>query len=185
MLKITAEEINFIVYQYMHESGNTHPLTLNIRILALCIYLFSRSQYSWKQVQSLPSSSRPAHLVSGEGTHPNAHGNAYYQCRPSRIDWYRQNDDLLLCNEPFSLLNSHYCNTTTIQNKKTEEIEAIFNNNKQNPSSTSYLNDHLPMQHSDTYFDNKELNIHEDNRHWLNEDASMAEEANQIAKMPP
>ena len=40
MLKITAEEVNFVIYQYLHESGTLkQPFLIDYRLSALGIRL--------------------------------------------------------------------------------------------------------------------------------------------------
>ena len=47
MLKITAEEVNFIIYQYLHESGTLGAIFIeHCRVLAFIICLRAGSQYA-------------------------------------------------------------------------------------------------------------------------------------------
>lgn len=49
MLKITAEEVNFIIYQYLHESGKVDAIfTHYYRILALIFHLRLGGKYARK-----------------------------------------------------------------------------------------------------------------------------------------
>ena len=106
MLKITAEEIHFIIYQYLHESGKLKrhsPSTIigwlirnfNLidkarafftfhsnysplfRLWPLVIRIRSRGQYARKQVQRLPHPQWNAHRLSRKSPHSNSHGDPF------------------------------------------------------------------------------------------------------------
>lgn len=87
MLHITAEEINFILYQYLQESG------------------FSHSAYTFgKECNIIENKYRHFHIPAGmlivflEKALTLIHIETHYS----------EGDDMVVCNEPFSLLNPHH-----------------------------------------------------------------------------
>lgn len=92
MLQITAEEINFIIYQYLQESG------------------FSHSAYTFgKESNIIENKYRHFHIPAGmlivflEKALTLIHIETHYN----------EGEDMVVCNEPFSLLNPHHCSTIT------------------------------------------------------------------------
>jgi hypothetical protein len=90
MMQITAEEINFILYQYLQESGFTHSA-----------YTFG------KESNIIENKYRHFHIPAGmlivflEKALTLIHIETHYN----------EGDDMIVCNEPFSLLNPHHCLT--------------------------------------------------------------------------
>lgn len=89
-MQITAEEINFIIYQYLQESG------------------FSHSAYTFgKESNIIENKYRHFHIPAGmlivflEKALTLIHIETHYN----------EGDDMVVCNEPFSLLNPHHWST--------------------------------------------------------------------------
>jgi transducin (beta)-like 1 len=92
MLQITAEEINFILYQYLQESG------------------FSHSAYTFgKECNIIENKFRHFHIPAGmliiflEKALSLIHIETHFN----------DGDDMIVCNEPFTLLNPHHCSTVS------------------------------------------------------------------------
>lgn len=90
MLQITAEEINFILYQYLQESG------------------FSHSAYTFgKESNIIENKYRHFHIPAGmlivflEKALTLIHIETHYN----------EGDDMVVWNEPFTLLNPHHWST--------------------------------------------------------------------------
>jgi hypothetical protein len=77
MLKITAEEVNFIIYQYLNESGKLGAILIYYlnRVPALGLRLFLGSKYARKQIRQLHHPRRPPHRFPREGPRSNPHGD--------------------------------------------------------------------------------------------------------------
>ena len=131
MLHITAEEINFILYQYLQESGYSHSA-----------YTFG------KESNIIDNKYRHFHIPAGmlivflEKALTLIHIETHYN----------EENDMVVCNETFSLLNPHHWSTTmnvkkpSIQNQNNDksggEIEtyespfdSIVNNSKSRGNS--------------------------------------------------
>jgi hypothetical protein len=76
MLKITAEEVNYIVHQYLVESGKYSPNQFT-RLQTLRIYFRAREQTERKQIQRLLDTCGHARAFSGEGAADDPHGDSH------------------------------------------------------------------------------------------------------------
>ncbi|CAI2364332.1 unnamed protein product [Moneuplotes crassus] len=129
MLQITAEEINFIIYQYLQESG------------------FSHSAYTFgKECNIIENKFKHYHI-------PAAMLVVFLEKALTLIHietHYNEGDDMVACNEPFTLLNPHHCSTVIREPKAVmngsvgskgslgqNPIEGILNNSEGNTKKSN------------------------------------------------
>ena len=127
MLQITAEEINFILYQYLQESG------------------FSHSAYTFgKESNIIENKYRHFHIPAGmlivflEKALTLIHIETHYS----------EGDNMIVWNEPFSLLNPHHCSTVVSVKKpgvpNPANIRSGITSEDQNPLESIINNQGYP-----------------------------------------
>ena len=135
MLKVTAEEVNYVIYQYLNESGMSLPLTLlGFQHAAFVFHQEANMHENKYNNYRIPSGLLIVFLEKALTLiHMETHLSDVL------LILTIQNEEIKTCNLPFTLLNPHHCDSSiSTRERISTELESMLElDNSTMPSSMS------------------------------------------------